>query len=102
MEAREAGGKIQSYRPAAAQAMVAALDDWAAVRRDQRREAAGAPRLLAVARAADPDQSVGWVKRSEARPVGTRPTTTCGTATKKLRAVKGKTAGLVLIHIGVP
>jgi tetratricopeptide (TPR) repeat protein len=36
-------------------ALAAAIDDWAAVRRDRKRDGAGAEALSAVARAADPD-----------------------------------------------
>ncbi len=38
-----------------ATALAAALDDWAAIRRDRRKDRAGAAALTALARAADPD-----------------------------------------------
>ncbi len=51
----EAGNRIKARPAASATAMAMALDDWAAVRRDLRNDAAGAKRLIAVARSADPD-----------------------------------------------
>ena len=51
----EAGSKIKARPASVALALAAALDDWAAVRRSQRRDAAGAARLTAAARDADPD-----------------------------------------------
>jgi serine/threonine-protein kinase len=53
--AEEAASKIRSRRPVPAQGLVAALDDWAAVRRGMRGDWDGSRRLLGVARAADPD-----------------------------------------------
>jgi serine/threonine-protein kinase len=49
----EAGAKVRE-RPTAV-ALAAMLDDWAAVRRDKRKNAAGAKRLTDVAQVADPD-----------------------------------------------
>jgi tetratricopeptide (TPR) repeat protein len=49
----EAGAKLLA-RPTAV-ALAAALDDWAAVRRNPRKDAAGAARLSEVAQLADPD-----------------------------------------------
>ncbi len=53
--AEEIAARIRKRRPILAQGLVAALDDWAAVRREQRNDMAGAKRLLMAARAADPD-----------------------------------------------
>jgi hypothetical protein len=58
----DAGAWIKARPPAAAMAMAAALDDWAAVRREKMRDRAGAGPLTLAARAADPDP---W--RSELR-----------------------------------
>jgi serine/threonine-protein kinase len=49
----EAGAKIHARPPAVA--LAAALDDWAANRRDRRKDPAGAKRLSAAAQHADPD-----------------------------------------------
>ena len=51
----EAGAKIQARPPAVAQAMAAALDDWASENRDERDRSVSADRLSSVARLADPD-----------------------------------------------
>ncbi len=51
----DAGAQIKARPPAVAIAMAAALDDWAAVRREKQRDQAGAGRLTQAARAADPD-----------------------------------------------
>jgi len=51
----EAGKLIQARPPETATAMAMALDDWAAVRRDLRKNSAGARRLGTAARLADPD-----------------------------------------------
>src|SRR5262249_42108374 len=56
----EAGAKIKAHPAAIAVVMATALDDWAMVRRDKRRNRAGAMRLTQAARAADPD---GWRNR---------------------------------------
>jgi tetratricopeptide (TPR) repeat protein len=50
-----AGAIIRAKPAAVAQALAAALDNWAAVRRDLRRDRPGAQRLVQVARAADHD-----------------------------------------------
>jgi serine/threonine-protein kinase len=47
--------RIKSRPPATAAPIAMALDDWAVVRRDLRLDAAGAKRVAAVARLADPD-----------------------------------------------
>jgi serine/threonine-protein kinase len=64
----EAGARIRARSPAAVSALAAALDDWAAVRRGKRSDAAGAARLSEAARVADPDP---W--RVELRNVLDRP-----------------------------
>ena len=51
----EAGAKIQARPPAVAQAVAAALDDWANENRETRVRSVSADRLTAVARLADPD-----------------------------------------------
>ena len=51
----EAGAQIKARPPATAQALAVALDDWAAVRRRNRGDPAGAKRLSDAARVADPD-----------------------------------------------
>ena len=53
--ALEAAARIRLRKPVLARRLVAALDDWAAVRRTQRNDRVSARRLLAVARLADPD-----------------------------------------------
>jgi eukaryotic-like serine/threonine-protein kinase len=50
-----AGAKIKARPASVALALAAALDDWAAIRRGLRADAAGAARLSEAARAADPD-----------------------------------------------
>jgi serine/threonine-protein kinase len=49
------GARIRNRPADVALALAAALDDWAAVRRDKRKDADGARRLGAAARLADPD-----------------------------------------------
>ncbi len=49
--------------PTVATALAAAVDDWAAIRRDRRKDRAGAAALAALARAADPDD---WRNRLRA------------------------------------
>jgi tetratricopeptide (TPR) repeat protein len=51
----EAGAKVKARPAAVALALATALDDWTAVRRDLRKDPAGADRLAASARVADPD-----------------------------------------------
>jgi serine/threonine-protein kinase len=51
----EAGAKLKARPAAVAVALATALDDWAALRRDQRRDRAGAERLAQAARTIDPD-----------------------------------------------
>ena len=51
----DAGAQIKGRPPAVAIAMAAAMDDWAAVRREKLRDLVGAQRLTQAARAADPD-----------------------------------------------
>ena len=55
LPAEEVGSRVRALRPMLAQGLVAALDDWSAVRRGQRNDEAGRKRLVAAARAADPD-----------------------------------------------
>ena len=65
----EAGAKIKARPPSVALALAAALDDWAAIRRAKRQDAAGAARLSAAARVADPDP---WRNELRDRPRSTR------------------------------
>jgi eukaryotic-like serine/threonine-protein kinase len=51
----EAGSRIKSRPASVATALAAALDDWAAVRRGKRKDAAKAAELSQAARVADPD-----------------------------------------------
>jgi serine/threonine-protein kinase len=51
----EAGARIKARPVAVGVTLAAALDDWAAVRREKRSDRAGAERLAQAARAADPD-----------------------------------------------
>jgi tetratricopeptide (TPR) repeat protein len=51
----EAGAKIRARPDAVREALAAALDDWAALRRGARRDPVGANRLTEAARLADPD-----------------------------------------------
>ncbi len=51
----EAGARIKARPPAVAMALASALDDWASVRRNDRRNAAGAASLSQAAQIADPD-----------------------------------------------
>ena len=54
-QAAEVAASIRDRPAAMAVALAAALDDWAALRRDRKRDRAGAAGLTALARAADPD-----------------------------------------------
>ncbi len=51
----EAGARINARPAAVAVVLASALDDWAVVRRDKRRDRPGADRLSQAARVADPD-----------------------------------------------
>ncbi len=51
----EVGARIKARPPAVALAVASALDNWAAVRRDDRNDRSGADRLTEAARIADPD-----------------------------------------------
>jgi len=51
----EAGAKIRARPPSVALALAVALDDWAAIRRDWRKDTAASARLSEAARVADPD-----------------------------------------------
>ena len=51
----ETGRRIKARPPGTATAVAMALDDWAALRRDLLKDAAGAKRLATTARSADPD-----------------------------------------------
>ena len=55
LSAEEAAARIRCRKAKLAQGLVAALDDWAGVRRAERNDPVAASRLLAVARRADPD-----------------------------------------------
>ena len=69
MSPAEAGAKIKARPTSVALALAAALDDWAAIRRRRRDDAAGAVRLSEAARAADPDP---WRHRAPHRSGSTR------------------------------
>ena len=49
------GARIKARPPSVAMALAGALDDWAAIRRDKRKDAAGAASLSQAAQIADPD-----------------------------------------------
>ena len=51
----EAGTRIKARPPSVATALASALDDWESVRRDKRKNAAGAASLSQAAQIADPD-----------------------------------------------
>ncbi len=51
----EAGARIKARPPSVATALASALDDWESVRRDKRKNAAGAASLSQAAQIADPD-----------------------------------------------
>ncbi len=51
----EAGARIKARPAVVATALAAALDDWAAIRRSKRKDAAKAAQLSQAARVADPD-----------------------------------------------
>ena len=51
----EAAKRIKSRPPGVAEVLATALDDWAAIRRDRKKDHAGAAILSALAAAADPD-----------------------------------------------
>ena len=55
LSAEEAAKRIRARPPEVATALATAVDDWAAVRRDRRKDRAGAAALSALAGAADPD-----------------------------------------------
>ena len=55
LPAEEAAKRIRARPPEVATALATALDDWAAVRRDRKKDRAGAAALSALAGAADPD-----------------------------------------------
>ena len=56
LPADEAAKRIRSRPPAVATALASAVDDWAGIRRDRRKDRAGAASLVGLARAADPDE----------------------------------------------
>src|SRR5262249_39985326 len=51
----QAGARIQGRQASVATSLAAALDDWAAIRRDRRNDDAKAAQLSQAARVADPD-----------------------------------------------
>ena len=55
LSAEEAAKRIQDRPPEVATILAAAVDDWAAIRRDRKKNHVGAAKLLALAAAADPD-----------------------------------------------
>jgi serine/threonine-protein kinase len=70
LTAEEAGARIRSHKAGVVQALIAALDTWAAVRRERRSDAAGARRLAAAARIADPDPWRDRLREALDRPAG--------------------------------
>jgi len=66
----EAAERIQARKPAVAQALVAALDDWAAVRRTQKKDVGAARQLTEVARLADPNPWRGRLRAALDQPRG--------------------------------
>src|SRR5262245_23165882 len=66
--AEEAGARIRSHKAGVARALIAALDDWAAVRRGPRKDAAAARRLLEAASAADRDAWRDQLRKALDRP----------------------------------
>jgi tetratricopeptide (TPR) repeat protein len=68
LDAAAAG--IRSRKPLLAQALIAALDAWSALRRTQRHDPAAARRLLAVARLADTDTWRDRLRATLDQPVG--------------------------------
>jgi serine/threonine-protein kinase len=68
--AEVAAGRIRSLKQTLAERLVAALDDWASVRRTQRNDPVAARRLLAVARLADPDRWRGLLRSALDQPGG--------------------------------
>ena len=55
LPAEDAAKQIRARPPAVATTLAAAVDDWAAIRRDRKKDRAGAAASSAVAGAADPD-----------------------------------------------
>ena len=55
LSAEEAAKRIRARPPEVATALATAVDDWAAIRRDRKKDRAGAAALSALAGAADPD-----------------------------------------------
>ena len=70
LPADEAAKRIRARPPAVATALAAAVDDWAAIRRDRRKDRAGAAALSALARAADPDAWRLGLRRAWTCPTG--------------------------------
>src|SRR5262249_8866101 len=66
----EAGGRIRSRKARTAPALIAALGTWAAVGGGGRRDRAGARRLAAAARLADPDPWRHRLREALDRPAG--------------------------------
>ncbi len=70
LSAEEAAKRIRARPPEVATALATAVDDWAAIRRDRKKDRAGAAALSALAAAADPDT---WRTRPAPRPGPARP-----------------------------
>ena len=64
LPADEAAKRIRARPPEVATALATAVDDWAAIRRDRKKNRAGAAALSALASAADPDPGALGLRRA--------------------------------------
>jgi serine/threonine-protein kinase len=92
----EAGAKLVARPPSVALALATAVDDWAAVRRGKRADLAGAARLSAAARIADPD-----LRRTELRSALDQPDKTARLTALKALANKANfdELGPISLHL---
>src|SRR5262249_18039092 len=91
--AEEAGARIRSHKAGVTRALIAALDDWAAVRRGPRKDADAARRLLEAASAADRDAWRDRLRKALDRPGGGR------LAAVRARARTGPVAELTAVTL---
>jgi len=68
LSAEEAAKRMRSRPPAVATALASAVDDWTAIRRDRRKDRAGAASLAAIVRAADADDWRNRLRRALDQP----------------------------------